>query len=246
MSALAKPAPAIDRVVDSDPWMAYPFPRMSPMPNSSGPSEYGRPELAHLITAEIRIATLQIKGVTFDAIARAAPPRGLVIGHSPGPTGRLPLFPHPARSSGARLAAFGGMTPADYLGRFRRFNLFDDPSPAHVRAVSRERAQRALQLLRDDLNWRRASTSYDRRASADYGADVKRAVEPLRVLLVGLDVAHAFGVEMGSGIVQLDGDHAAIAVPHPSGLNRQLNNPRAAEMLGIAVRWAAGYAVRWG
>jgi len=247
VSALTKPAPAIDRAVESDPWRVYPFPCLSPMPNSRGPTEYGRPELAHLIVAEIRIATIQIKGVTFDSIAASAPPRGLIVGHSPGPTGKLPLFPYPARSSGARLAAFGGMPPADYLGRFRRINLFDEPSPAHVRAVGRERAARVLQLLRDDLAWRRSSTRDAMIRGEHQHGELQdhQVVTPLRVLLCGLDVAAAFGVTMGSGIVQLDGDHAAIAIPHPSGLNRATNGEHAAAMMSIAIRWAAGYTVRW-
>jgi hypothetical protein len=213
------------------------------MPLSAGPKDWDRPECDHLMLVDCRLATIHLK-VTPASIK--GPVRGFIVGHSPGPTGKLPLFPYPRHSSGARLAAFGGMSASEYLGKFRRVNMFDDAKDASA-ARARERAIMIRQLLRDDLAWRRSAAADAMIAGTMQIGDVTdhEVVAPLRLLACSKPVADALEIPFGTGIAAIDEDHFGVGVPHPSGLNRMTNDPRVQSLMSVAVRWAAGYTVRW-
>lgn len=170
---------------------------------------------AHLSPAEQRIAEFRL-GVprgTYDG-----PPVGLIVGEAPGPNthARLPMFPFPPTSAGGRLMAMSGLPPNVYLGRFFRRNLFEtyvDATP-WVAKVARERA---LELAR----WIEETGS-------------------LRVVVCGVRVAEAFGMTLWGRSQSADGRSAFVSIPHPSGLTRVYNDPRAREAARTALQWAAG------
>lgn len=200
-----------------------PWPRVARLPAWHFP--YWRtPHTEHLLAAECRLANVHC-GVRPSDIE--GPINGLIVGEGPGPntSPHLPMFPWPARSAGGRLLAMAGMTPGQYLGRFRRINLLDTSDWYTIRA--RQRAKLVLEALQLDLAKRRAAAPDAR---------------PLRVLLLGVRVAHVFEVRANEPFKQIEmADHVFVAIPHPSGENRYYNIPGVRHNAGIAVRWAAGY-----
>lgn len=152
--------------------------------------------------------------------------RGLVVGECPGPNTdpRMPLFPHPVKSAAGRMLEYSGITVADYLGLLERVNACserwsDDEADA--------RTQMTVKWLLD------AANRVDGR--------------PLRVLLLGRKVQHAWGVvnrEEFGYTRWCDGDDMQITwAPHPSGTCRKYNDKTNREKLGRCVRWCAGLPV---
>lgn len=166
----------------------------------------------HLSVAELRLAQRHL-GV--DPLEYHAPVSGLVIGECPGPNSHwaLPLFPWPYESSAGRLMAMSKLSPAQYLGGLYRRNLVDDQR--WLGSAARNRARELLTALFDHSR-------------------------KLRVVLLGLKVADAFGVrgEFWSP-TRLDSRQRVVVVPHPSGLNRMYNDATNRRLTGRWVRWAA-------
>jgi len=161
-------------------------------------------------------------------------PRGLLVGEAPGPNTNalLPLFPHPSNSAGARLLRYSGVDPADWLGKLVRMNMCDGTWSARRAVAGRARA---LAFLLDEANY------HDGR--------------PLRVLLLGVRVARAWGCsgEFGSdehqyGLnpiparrpVASDKTLRVAWIPHPSGRNLLYNSRRNQLRARRAVLWAIG------
>lgn len=144
-------------------------------------------------------------------------PIGLVVGEAPGrnTNPRLPLFPHPETSSGARLLGYGNVPYEDYLGKLVRVNLDE-----WGEATDEEKRERSRILLE--------------------GAADRR----LRILLLGREVRDVFGCTQEFGRARLNASCERLVevgwIPHPSGLNRRYNDFVAQEMAGIYVRWAMG------
>jgi len=125
--------------------------------------------------------------------------RILIIGQAPGPNTdpAEPLWPEPASGAGGRLAAFAGLTPAEFLARFDRINLLNE-FPGR--------------------KWKRDDTW-----PVEPGRVAASAIRPLlkgrRVILLGRNVAEAFGLHVPFHTwVGAQGFNAAV-VPHPSGRN---------------------------
>lgn len=182
-----------------------------------------RGRCAHLSNVELRLA-LRFAKVTPAMID--GPPEGVIIGESPGPNtvGRRPLLPWPINASGDRLMRMAGITPGQYLGRFLRFNLFDAhvPDDQWSKEAAVVRANTIKSRLVSDGSW--------------------------RALLLGQRVATAFGVDAPWTRVEEfhpteDGGttFAMVAIPHPSGLNRDYNDEKVRLAAGGAVQWVAGY-----
>lgn len=159
--------------------------------------------------------------------------RPLLIGQAPPPNydprTHSPLYPLPEAASGGRLADIMGLDHRTYLRTFQRINLLRDfPSKREHPGGTR----------RD--HWPRAE--------ARYAAEL---IAPLlhgrRVVLVGRNVARAFGLEKATWHtwqphrVHYPPDDPAQAemavVPHPSGLCRWYNDP--ANMDEARVFWSA-------
>lgn len=146
----------------------------------------------------------------------AGPPVAAIVGEAPGPntSPKLPLFPVPTTSAGGRLLQYSRLSPAQYLGRFVRFNVFSRLQPWSVPAA-RERAAEIIDRI--------------------------HASRIRKVVLLGGKVAAAFGVPTDAYAVTFTVGAALIVVPHPSGLNRMYNDDRYQRRTGAAMRWAAGY-----
>ena len=166
----------------------------------------------------------------------AVPPdvRGMLIGEAPGPNtdARLPLFPFPSNSAGARLLRYAAIDPVDWFGKLMRVNLCDGPWSARRAAAGRARA---LTYLLDESNYHDG--------------------EPLRVLLLGARVARAwscygsFGYEEHQyGLNPLPSRRPVVSdralrvawIPHPSGRNLLYNARRNQLRARHAVLWAIG------
>lgn len=168
----------------------------------------------HLSRLEMRLAATKL-GVDLSAIA--GPPVGAIVGEAPGPNTSpdLPMFPLPSRSAGGRLLGYARISPADYLGRLARRNLFPELADWSVPAA-RGRSFELLWWLRN----------------------MRPRIR--RVLLLGGRVAAAFGVEEFWRPRRLHRDLTLVAIPHPSGRNRLYNDPEICRRAGAEVRWAAG------
>lgn len=140
--------------------------------------------------------------------------RVLLVGAAPGPAFARPyrpLHPVPATGSGGRLAQVMGVSPETYLRLFDRTNLLTEPAG---RWANRE----------------------DRFPIA-VARNAARAMEPLlrdrRVVMLGRDVARAFGVDPALPFHEWRGvylEHAGVVAtiavaPHPSGRCRWYNDP---------------------
>ena len=160
--------------------------------------------------------------------------RGMLVGEAPGPNTdpRLPLFPAPGNSAGARLLRYAGIDPVDWFGKLLRVNLCDGPWSLRRATVGRARV---LSYLLDEANF------YD-------GA-------PLRVLLLGTRVASAWGCRGSFGyeehqyglnpiatfrMVPSDKTLHVAWIPHPSGRNLLYNVRRNQSRAKRSVLWAIG------
>lgn len=158
-------------------------------------------------------------------------PRGVLIGEAPGPNTdpRLPLFPDPGNSAGARLLRYAGVEPIDWIGKLVCMNLCDETWSDRRANAGRARA---LAFLLDERNYHDGS--------------------PLRVLLLGARVADAWGYRGTFGFVEnhffgpygkalVDDEILNIAwIPYPSGRNRLYNARRNQLRARRAVLWAMG------
>lgn len=177
---------------------------------------------AHLSERELALAR-RYCGVTPELVD--GPPVAVVVGESPGPNtrGRHPLMPFPVGAAGSRLASYAAMPAGQWLGRFYRRNLF----ASHV-----------------EDGW----SAVDARARAAELREWMLSLGSFRVLLLGRRVADAFGIDrpwtrVEEFHVDSGGDTGTtlelLAIPHPSGLNHDYNDPRVRVAAGAAVRWAA-------
>lgn len=160
-------------------------------------------------------------GARLFGYSSASPPapRGLIIGECPGPRTdpRMPLFPNPENSTGARLLGYSNMSERDYMGLLMRTNLcpttwYDDIAELRVEHLKRA-------IVRFDSS--------------------------LRVLLLGAKVEAAWGIrsryKFGEARVFVDDVPISLAwIPHPSGLNRIYNDEESQRLAGRYVRWCAG------
>lgn len=173
---------------------------------------------AHLSDAEIAYAR-RCFGV--DRAAISGPPDGLLVGECPGPntSGRLPLFPYPAGSSGGRLLKWSGLAPGEFLGRLARRNLYDLHVPPQLW----------------DENDARVHAGEISAWLAEQGGGY-------RILLLGCRVGSAFELEPWGACTRRIGAFGVEirCIPHPSGHNVGYNDPRARLAAQGAVLWAAG------
>ncbi len=153
--------------------------------------------------------------------------RGMLVGEAPGPNTdpRLPLFPAPGNSAGARLLRYAGIDPVDWFGKLLRVNLCDGPWSLRRATVGRARV---LSYLFDEANFYNGA--------------------PLRVLLLGDRVRRAWSCYGQFGCIEMDyyfNPKLTIPlkvawIPYPSGRNSiyksRLNQLRARR----AVLWAIG------
>lgn len=156
-----------------------------------------------------RLGGTRTGGDTAASDAETKSARVIVIGESPGPKGeaRLPLFPHPAKSAGYRLARMTGLARAGYLEHFRRLNLI----PSH---------------RGPDWPVAAARDAADNLAGGGF-------LGGYHVLLLGAKVWRAFGGTTKDfsycrwyqryGRLWSPGFHVAV-IPHPSGRNRLYND----------------------
>jgi hypothetical protein len=128
----------------------------------------------------------------------------LLIGQAPGPNTdpTLPLFPVPSTSAGGRLASFMGLTRGEYLVSFDRINLLQD-FPGKTG--------------RDD--------KFPMTKAKIAAAAIKPLLRDRVVILVGRNVANAFGLEaeFHSWVEGLHYCRLMAVVPHPSGRNHWYN-----------------------
>jgi hypothetical protein len=143
-----------------------------------------------------------------------ADPRPLLVGEGPNATGcpdqRLALTGRVMQ----RLCAWSGLTTAAYLRRFERRNLF------HTRAEAER--------------WS-APAARGRATELAAGLECHR-----ELLLLGRRVAAAFGLD-GHGFHTWHqvGEHQALLLPHPSGLNHHWNETQNRDRMGQEIREAA-------
>jgi uracil-DNA glycosylase len=139
--------------------------------------------------------------------------RPLLIGEAPG--GR-PGEPHAEplfSQSGRTLASLARMDWHDFLETFERVNLFDDAMPRWNSLAAVTQAE----LLLPQFSGR-------------------------HVVLLGQRVSEAFGVRTWAMYQWYSLAGGSVArIPHPSGLNRMLNQPSVRVMMGATLRAAAGY-----
>lgn len=160
---------------------------------------------------------------TYGLFGKPPRPRGLLIGEAPGPNTNalLPLFPHPSNSAGGRLLKYTGVDPADWLGKLVRMNMCDGTWSTRRAVAGRARA---LAYLLDEDNYHDGL--------------------PLRVLLLGVRVAGAWGLAGAFGYVEMilerDRSLHVAWIPHPSGKNLLYNSRRNQLRARRAVLWAIG------
>lgn len=179
-----------------------------------------RPELEHLTDEECTRAARDLGIAPSDVIG---PPCGLIVGEMPGGTAisSMPLFPHPANSSGGRLMKWSQLPPGVFLGRIRRVNVFAEPIEKWQPFAAMESA-RAILAACTEKNIR-------------------------RIVLLGERVGRAFGMIWEDQTIMMYqtkevGALTLACIPHPSGLNRLYNDPIPQAGAKLAVRWASGWA----
>ncbi len=148
----------------------------------------------------------------------ACPVLGVVVGMAPGPhtSEHLPMFPWPEWSAGGRLLAMSGMPAAAYLGRLRRANV----------CVGR-------------YNIREARDTAEGLVARHGGPPTEPRV---RFVLCGRRVGGAFELDDAEWFTKVERRGVdMVVIPHPSGRNREYNDPAAVARAKDAVRWAA----RW-
>jgi G:T/U-mismatch repair DNA glycosylase len=138
-----------------------------------------------------------------------------IVGEAPGKNTRsyLPMFPYPRTSSGGRLLQLSGLTPAEYFTIQRR-NLIEEYPGIWPKFEAKKQAQNILE-------------------------DMPRGS---RVVLLGRRVGEAFGFTQYFQHETHAGSVYAI-LPHPSGLNRELNDERVKAAIRMAMHWVAGYTI---
>lgn len=142
-------------------------------------------------------------------------PTGLLIGEQPGALSNhgLPLWPNPAYSAGGRLFVMSGMPVAEYLTRLARVNLARQPVKKWDVTAAHYRAM-------------------DLAAKAPVG---------FRVVLCGARARDAFGMPKAWFEPVATSRAEYVAIPHPSGRNREYDRPDVAGETRKVLRWAAGY-----
>lgn len=157
-------------------------------------------------------------------------PRGLLIGEAPGPNtnAKLPLFPSPAGSAAGRLLSYANIHAMEWMGKLVRVNQCGDEQ------------------------WSSRAACAGRVAATSFFLDPKNFHDgkPLRVLLLGADVARAWSCYGPFGKVtwifsdkgdMTDAVRVEVAwIPHPSGRNLIYNERKNQLRAGRAVRWAIG------
>lgn len=143
----------------------------------------------------------------------------VVVGEAPGPrTSRwCPMFPFPSTSAGGRLLTMSGIPAEEYLRRFARRNLFDVyPGPGGWNKKERIAAQaRALEVFEDARGGRIVML----------GAQVARAFAPITGGMLG-----AFEYRKDCSVDGLSDARCScagtefVALPHPSGRSRTMND----------------------
>lgn len=128
----------------------------------------------------------------------------LLIGQAPGPNTdpAVPLVPWPGDSAGARLAALAGFDPQTFLETFDRINLLQT-FPGRGK--------------RDD--------KFPRRDARIAAAAIRPLLAHRHVILVGRNVAQAFGFEQFSYHEWFNYGFPVAVVPHPSGRNHWYRKP---------------------
>lgn len=173
----------------------------------------------HLSELEKRCASLWLKPI--DPSKVKSQPSGLIVGECPGKStnSRLPMFPWPKASSGGRLFAMANLPIEIYLGELERRNLFYKHQPTWYPWSAHEAA---------------------------HGIHLGRKVGD-RVVLCGKRVAAAFGFEKYFEVAQIPKEGGGFVyyctIPHPSGLNREYNNPLTKVGAAVALHWAANYKI---
>jgi hypothetical protein len=172
---------------------------------------------AHLTREQLRMAASYLRT---PPAAIAGPWRGVVIGEMPSRTssGRLPLFPWPASSSGGRLLKLSGMDPGAFLGRLLFRNLH--PVRGDYGVVEDRRA------ANEHRTW-----------LADQGST--------RVLLLGARVASAFdlgGIWSRKGeVYDLNAVRLEyLSIGHPSRASLEYRDPQRRAAARTALLYVAG------
>lgn len=168
-------------------------------------------QVGHLTPLEQRLAVRM--GAELGAIK--GPPVAAIVGEMPGfnTSPKLPVFPLPTTSAGGRLLAYSGMTLEHFLGAFYRRNLYTYLEPWSV-PNARDRAAETLAVI-EQMGLR-------------------------RVVLLGIRVGAAFGLDELWCDGRSPGGTEFAVVPHPSGLNRVYNDLAAIRRARATLRWAAG------
>lgn len=143
-------------------------------------------------------------------------PKGLLVGEQPKPGGnpKLPLWPWPNNSAGARLFRMSEMDLFTYFTRLARVNLSRDVVARWNPDWARRRANWVLTGLPD-------------------GA---------RIVACGARARNAFGVCDWFEPERFSVDELSIdvvAIPHPSGRTREYNDAGIKKEAGRWIRWAA-------
>lgn len=143
-------------------------------------------------------------------------PSGLLVGEQPKPGGnpKLPLWPFPPNSAGARLFQLSGMSLMEYFKRLARVNMSRDVVARWNADWARRRADWILTSLPD-------------------GA---------RVVACGAKARNAFGIAdwFSRQDVTVDGKKIhLVAIPHPSGRSREYNEESTRARARMWIRWAA-------
>mmetsp|Transcript_3820 Transcript_3820/g.12183 ORF Transcript_3820/g.12183 Transcript_3820/m.12183 type:complete len:233 (+) Transcript_3820:64-762(+) len=161
---------------------------------------------------------------------------GLVLGQAPpGPRGSLPRGWRPlAGPAEQRLAKLAGMAgPGDFWAEFDRANLLSWYPGLKARSARHDVAK-GYKLHQSDgdvfpmEDARRAAAAVD---VGDYAC----------IIMLGNNVARAFGVKAGLLEAEVRGACRLVTFPHPSGVSHFWNEPanvqRAAKALKSLLRW---------
>jgi hypothetical protein len=153
-------------------------------------------------------------------------PVGLLVGEQPKPGGnpKLPLWPFPKNSAGARLFLMSGMQLIDYFRLLARVNVSRN---VVARWNANGARQRGLYILRGLPDGTRVVACGARARDALGVPDFFRP----QAMYTGMeDMVQDGGVGPRVEVV---------AIPHPSGRTRDYNDPDNRKLAGSYVRWAA-------
>jgi hypothetical protein len=145
--------------------------------------------------------------------------RPLIVGEANPINGsaEYALWPDPPGCSGWRLChVIMGISRETYLSTFDRANLFSVPPERWRKRTAKEKAYELKSTLSQDR----------------------------RLILLGKKVAEAFDCEADLPFVQLDPRaRHYVALPHPSGLSRTWNDPRAIDDCRESLDHYLGYPI---